>query len=148
MGDPDFGLANKGQRMFGASPITNKDHVDDEVRLMIGFRNSYDRTMSVGICFGSKVFVCDNMAFSGYTTDGEEAFGEIHHRHQCDVMNELRSCLKEALDKFSVFRSYQESLYNRLKEIGLTDADAHDLIIRAARAEAITPKDCFHVANE
>lgn len=34
----------------------------------IGFRNSYDKSLAVGMCVGSRVFVCDNLAFHGDIT--------------------------------------------------------------------------------
>ena len=148
LGVPQMGLAHKGQRLFGSVEITNQDHLDDEVRLVMGFRNSYNKTMSVGICFGSKVFVCDNMCFTGYTSEDEEAVGQVHHRHQTNVWEGLQDRLDDAMDKFDVFKSYQDDFYNRLKERQLSDAEAHDLIINSVRAEAITAKDCFTVAEE
>ena len=33
--------------------------------LSVGFRNSYDRSMSIGIAIGASVFVCDNLALQG-----------------------------------------------------------------------------------
>lgn len=148
LGDPQLGVAHKGQRLFGSAEITNQDHLDNEVRLMIGFRNSYDRTMSVGICFGSKVFVCSNMCFTGYTSENEDALGLVRHRHQADVFTGLQERLDEAMDKFEVFKSYQDDFYSHLKDAPLTDSDAHDFIINSVRAEAITAKDCFPVAEE
>jgi len=36
--------------------------------LCIAFRNSYDRSMSVGMAIGASVFICDNLALSGDIT--------------------------------------------------------------------------------
>jgi hypothetical protein len=148
LSEPQFGVAHKGQRLFGVADITNQDYLDEEVRLTLGLRNSYDKTLSVGVCFGSKVFVCDNMCFSGYASEDEDAVGQVHKRHHSDVFEGLQIRLEEAMSKFDVFRSYQESSFNRMKEMSLTDAAAHDLIIQSVRAEAITAKDCMTVANE
>jgi hypothetical protein len=148
LGIPQIGLANKGQRMFGSVEIINQDHLDNEVRMMLGFRNSLDKTMSVGICFGSRIFVCSNMCFSGYASDGNDTVGIVHQRHQSDVFANLENDLNESMSKFEVFKNYQETLYNRLKEIRLRDAQAHDFIIKAARAEAINHTDCMRIANE
>jgi hypothetical protein len=147
LGIPQMGLARKGQRLFGSVEITNQDHLDGDVRLMLGFRNSGDKSMSIGVCFGSKVFVCSNMCFTGYTSDEEDAVGQVHHRHSTNVWDGLQERLDAAMDKFTVFKSYQDDFYSRLKNIKLRDVQAHDMIIRAARAEAITAKDCFNVAE-
>jgi hypothetical protein len=148
LGIPQIGLANKGQRMFGSVEVLNHNQLDNEVRMMLGFRNSLDKTMSIGICFGSKVFVCSNMCFSGYASDGNDATGIVHQRHQSDVFGNLEHGLNESLNKFDIFKNYQEKLYNRLKEIRLRDAQAHDFIIKSARAGAINTTDCMKIANE
>ena len=148
LGEPHLGLAHGGQRMFGSMEITNQDHFDEQVRMMLGVRNSYNKTMSIGVCFGSKVFVCSNMVFTGYTSDDNDAVGQIHHRHQAEVWAELEEQLTEAMDKFEVFRSYQNDFYSQLQNIKLRDVQVHDLIVRSVRAEAITAKDCMTIADE
>jgi hypothetical protein len=148
LGTPQMGIDHNGQRLFGSVEIVNMDHLDNEVRLMLGFRNSYNKSMSVGICFGSKVFVCSNMCFTGYTSEGEEAVGQVHHRHSTNVWDGLPERLDAAFDKFDVFKSYQDSFYNRLKEHDLSDAEAHNLIIQSVRSEAITARDCMVIADE
>jgi hypothetical protein len=148
LGIPEMGIDCNGKRLFGSVEIVNQDHLDNEVRLMLGFRNSYDKSMSVGICFGSKVFVCSNMCFTGYTSEDEEAVGQVHHRHSSNVWDGLPERLDAAMDKFEVFKSFQDSFYTRLKEQSLTDADAHHLIIESVRAGAINARDCMPLANE
>ena len=58
-----YALTRKGQRMFGLQTFSNGD--SSELGLSVGFRNSYDRSMSIGIAMGFRVFVCDNLAISG-----------------------------------------------------------------------------------
>lgn len=148
LGTPQMGIDHNGQRLFGSVEIVNMDHLDNEVRLMLGFRNSYNKSMSVGICFGSKVFVCSNMCFTGYTSDDEEAAGQVHHRHSTNVWDGLPERLDAAFDKFEVFKSYQDSFYNRLKNIWMRDIQVHDFIMRSARAGAINARDCMPLADE
>lgn len=148
LGKPEMGIDCNGKRLFGSVEIVNQDHLGGEVRLMLGFRNSYDKSMSVGICFGSKVFVCSNMCFTGYASEDEEAVGQVHHRHSSNVWAGLPERLDEAMDKFEIFKSYQDSFYTRLKEHSLTDADAHHLIIESVRAGAINARDCMPLADE
>jgi len=57
-----LGLSQKGQQMFG---VITFDVDNAEKGLSIGFRNSYNKTLSVGLCAGQSVFVCSNMCFSG-----------------------------------------------------------------------------------
>lgn len=54
------GVTPDGNRYFGV--LTLKSDYTGYTD-MVGLRNSHDRTLPVGISFGSQVFVCDNLAF-------------------------------------------------------------------------------------
>lgn len=62
-----FALARDGQQMFGVLSCTN-GHPDADFCLTIGLRNSYERSLAVGLVAGTRVFCCDNLAFSGEVT--------------------------------------------------------------------------------
>jgi hypothetical protein len=53
-------LTEDGARYFGLLSLKSSygDYTDT-----VGLRNSHDKKFPVGIAFGSKVFVCDNLAF-------------------------------------------------------------------------------------
>ncbi|MBT5427684.1 MAG: hypothetical protein HOK84_15885, partial [Bacteroidetes bacterium] len=58
-----YGLARDGAQLFGVH--TYKNGISGSMGLSVGFRNSYDKSMSVGIAIGASVFVCDNLALTG-----------------------------------------------------------------------------------
>ena len=49
-------------QMFG---VVTVDYGDEEQRMSIGFRNSYDKSLAVGFVAGSSVIVCSNLCFAG-----------------------------------------------------------------------------------
>lgn len=57
-----YGVTPDGARFFGLLSLrsTYGDYTDT-----VGLRNSHDKKFPIGISFGSRVFVCDNLAFSG-----------------------------------------------------------------------------------
>jgi hypothetical protein len=57
-----YALAREGQQMF-AVHVYKDTHT--EMGLSIGFRNSYDKSMAIGIAIGANVFVCDNLSLTG-----------------------------------------------------------------------------------
>ncbi len=57
-----YSLSKDGGKMFGVWDI---DTGDSDGCYSLGFRNSTDKSMAYGVTAGNKVFVCDNMAFSG-----------------------------------------------------------------------------------
>ena len=61
-------LWNGGLRYFGLLEVTN-GRAHDDYGLVIGLRNSHDKSFPAAIALGSAVFVCDNFAFSGRSND-------------------------------------------------------------------------------
>jgi hypothetical protein len=57
-----YGLARNGNQMFAYFKFQKE--VGD-LALSLAFRNSYDRSMSIGLAVGASVFVCDNLALQG-----------------------------------------------------------------------------------
>lgn len=60
--DESFSMNRGGKQMFGNFTIEGGN---DEQDLNLGFRNSYDKSMQLGLVAGSRVIVCSNMMFSG-----------------------------------------------------------------------------------
>lgn len=57
-----YGLNAKGDQMFAL--LTMKTD-SDESGLSIGMRQSYNKSLALGVAVGQQVFVCDNLCFSG-----------------------------------------------------------------------------------
>jgi len=57
-----YGIARKGNQLFAVLKFQNEK---TELGLSLAFRNSYDRSMAIGLALGATVFVCDNLALSG-----------------------------------------------------------------------------------
>ena len=85
-----YGLAREGNQMFGIHSYRNG--ISSSMGLSIGFRNSYDKSMSVGIAIGASVFVCDNLALTGEIA--------IMRKHTANVWNDL-----EELTITTIYRS-------------------------------------------
>lgn len=115
--DSSFGLAGKGQRMFGVMRYKNGG---DELAMAIGLRNSYDKSMSCGICFGASVFICDNLAFHGDIT--------IMRKHTGDVKSRLVDDLIMAMHRSTAEFLEVQKLAEHLKQIGLNDDQGYKLL--------------------
>ena len=98
-----FGLARNGQHMFATYTFKNDE---DEVGMSIGFRNSYDKSMSIGVCVGAKVFVCENLMMTGEVT--------FMRKHTGNILDELNSLIFKVLynseDKFVQLQQDKESM--------------------------------------
>ena len=56
------GITPDSNKYFGVMMLRSEYGGYEDV---VGLRNSHDKSFPVGFSFGSHVFVCDNMAFSG-----------------------------------------------------------------------------------
>jgi len=58
-----YSLSANGHKMFGLWDFGKRYGFESSFAL--GIRNSMDKSMAVGLAVGMRVFVCDNLAFSG-----------------------------------------------------------------------------------
>jgi hypothetical protein len=123
--------------MFGALQYRN---TDEDMGLSIGMRNSYDKTMSVGICVGAAIFICDNLAFTGQIT--------ILRKHTLNVIDDLETAIIKVIykSKFhftSLVRSAQE-----MKTKPLKNEDAFKLMGLLFGRHILTPRQLVIARQE
>ena len=58
----EYSINGSGSRMFG---VWDLDLNGNGIGYSLGIRNSIDKSMGLGMCGGTRVFVCDNLCFSG-----------------------------------------------------------------------------------
>ena len=134
----NYGLARKGQQLFG---IHTFQHLyNNELGLSIGFRNSYDKSMSVGIAIGASVFVCDNLALTGEIA--------IMRKHTVNVWDDL-----EELIITTIYRS-QNNFFRIvddvevMKSVEMNDDDAFRAIGLLYGRKILTPRQIPIVRRE
>ncbi len=132
-----YGLAREGAQLFGVHTYRNGS---DSMGLSIGFRNSYDKSMSVGIAIGASVFVCDNLALTGEIA--------IARKHTSNVWQDL-----EELSITTIYRSQHN--FHRIVEDAqimqgqhLSDDDAYRLTGLMYGHGIITPRQIPIVRKE
>ena len=144
----ELGMDLKGQRFFGVCDIKGKDFFGGRIRMMIGFCNSYNKSMSARMCIGGKVSVCSNRAFHAYTDDFTGIAGMAIHPHYINVHEGLFQRIKEAFEQIEAFRKSQECFYRGLLECEIDDDFAYATIVRAAQAGVINKTKVLTIANE
>jgi hypothetical protein len=121
-------LWNDGLRYFGLLEVTNGQPHDD-YGLVIGLRNSHDKSFPAAIAMGSAVFICDNLAFSAEVT--------IARRHTRFIERDLPRIVHTAVGRLADMRGQQDERIRTYKETELSDPAAHDLVIRAVDANVL-----------
>ena len=108
--------------------------------LALGFRNSYDRSMALGIAVGASVFVCDNLALTGDIT--------IMKKHTRNVWQSL-----EELAITTIYRSqknFQQIVCDaeQLKQCPLDDLAGFSLLGILFGKEIISPRQLTVVRDQ
>ena len=118
-----YALTHDGGRFFGLLQVTRNGLENPDYSLVVGLRNSHDKTLTAGLVAGSQVFVCDNLAFSGEVS--------VSRKHTSFIMMDLPGLIGNAVGRLLGLFQTQDERVRRYQATGLSDADAHDLTIRA-----------------
>ncbi|QTA83848.1 Uncharacterized protein dnl_62680 [Desulfonema limicola] len=113
----DYSLSANSMRMFG---LWTLDKADSSMAYSIGIRNSMDKSMAIGITAGTRVFVCDNLAFSGDFIQ--------FRRHTKNVLEELDMLCTNAVHQMT----------HNLKEFADWHRKLRTYLVIRERAELLT----------
>ncbi len=115
-------VTEDGARYFGLLSLrsTYGDYTD-----AVGLRNSHDRRFPIGIAFGSRVFVCDNLAF--------HAEHVIRRKHTANAKRELPGLVAEVVEPLRERRELQLRTFDRYRETCLSDEWADHAILSLYR---------------
>lgn len=119
-------VTEDGARYFGLLSLrsTYGDYTDT-----VGLRNSHDRRFPIGIAFGSRVFVCDNLAF--------QAEHVIRRKHTANAKRELPGLVAEVVEPLRERRETQLRTFDRYRKTRLPDELADHAILSLYRQGVI-----------
>lgn len=121
-------LWGDGDRYFGLTEVKNGPTPDD-YGLVVGLRNSHDKSFPASLVIGTGVFVCDNLAFSGEI--------KIARKHTRFIERDLPMVVQRAVGQLADLRISQDHRIASYKTTKLTDLRVHDLIVRAVDARVL-----------
>jgi len=107
---------HRGQQMFGSMTFHDGSQLKGSgMNRSIGFRNSYDKTLPIGVCGGASVFVCSNLMFTGDIIK--------MRKHTQNVEEDLDILIQKLFD--DVDRRYYDSVAAKgvMEEIEFSDRD-------------------------
>lgn len=132
-----FGITPDGARFFGVlmlkSPYTGYDD-------MVGIRNSHDKRFPVGVSFGSRVFVCDNLAFAGDHV--------IKRKHTANLKRDLPGLIGEIVEPLATHREAQKVRIDRYHATDVADEKADHAIMEMYRQNVIGVQAIAHVHEQ
>jgi hypothetical protein len=121
-------LSREGARFFAT--IDLESPLAPGVHLAVGLRNSLDKSLPIGFCAGSRVVVCDNLAFSS-----EVVVARKHTRFGRDRYTEA---LARAVGGLSDFQKAEAQRIERFQQTPVSDTEAESLMLRAYERDVVS----------
>ncbi len=118
--DARYALSRHDQRLFATLDLSTPLH--DGVTLAVGIRNSSDKSFPLGFCAGSRVLVCDNLAF--------RADRLVCRKHTRFGRERFQEAICQAVQSLAQFREQEAARIARFQQLPLTDEAAESLILR------------------
>ncbi|HVA79355.1 MAG TPA: DUF932 domain-containing protein [Candidatus Binataceae bacterium] len=116
------GTTEDGLRYFGLLSLRSTYTGYEDT---VGLRNSHDRSFPVGIGFGSRVFVCDNLAFV--------ADQVIKRKHTTNLKRDLPGIIGELIEPLALHREAQHRTFERYRGTLLSDQQADHAVLNMYR---------------
>jgi hypothetical protein len=118
----DYGVTPDGARFFGVLSLRSEygDYTDT-----VGLRNSHDKRFPIGISFGSRVFVCDNLAFNGDHV--------INRKHTANAKRDLPGLVAEVVEPLRDQRLHQARMFEAYQETVLIEQQVDQAIMQLYR---------------
>jgi hypothetical protein len=114
-------LARNDHRFFGTLDL--KTPLASGVNLAVGVRNSTDKSFPLGFCAGSRVFVCDNLAFRSELL--------VKRKHTRFGEQRFANAIANAVTALQSFREMEAERLRRLMNTELREEEADSFILRA-----------------
>jgi hypothetical protein len=122
-----YALSCEGQRLFGLIDITDGPGMPDGMGVSLGFRNAHDKAWALGLAGGTRVFICDNLVFSG------DVVRYRKHTSRIDAAKVIEGVMELVLEETHDFAAWMEGM----KSIQLTDLQAKEIVIDMWDADAL-----------
>ena len=124
-------ISHDGNRYFGILEVSQFGNMPQNGHgWVVGLRNSHDKTFPAGLVAGTRVFICDNLAFSGLI--------QIRRKHTRFAVRDLRQLTARAIGQLGTHLVQLDKRIAAYQQMCLTDSRAHDLVIKATDCRAIT----------
>lgn len=116
-----LGLSRDNSKFFGVASLTTP--IVPGVGLAVGLRSSTDKSIALQACFGSRTFVCDNLAFQSTTV--------VTRKHTTFGIDRYQEAIAKAISELQEFRTVESKRIEWMRDTDMTDERAESNILRA-----------------
>jgi hypothetical protein len=129
------------RRFFGLMEVALPGFdADDSYGLTVGLRGSYDQSLPRGLAVGSRVFVCDNLAFSAEIT--------MITKQTTFIGNRIPTLLANAVAQIPGVARHQQMRFDAYRNIELKPRWGDAALIEMVRRDIINPSQLGRAISE
>lgn len=145
-------MLGDGLRYFGLLAIARSHGSADSIygtdstyQWVLGIRNAHDKSFAAEAILGTRVFVCDNLAFSG---SGQSVF-RFSRKHTRFIERDMPGLVAGAFGSMVQGMAIEQMRIDAYRSCKIdSEPQVHDLLVRAMDRRAITPQMLPHVLHE
>ena len=129
------------KRFFGAVQV-RIDALDgrDGYGLVVGIRGSYDQSLSRALAVGSRVFVCDNLAFSGEV--------DVRTKQTTNIDRRVPEMLQRAVAQIPVLAHRQDARFSAYRNAEVSDEGGDHMLVNMVREGVLMPSQLGHALEQ
>lgn len=143
-----YGLMKDGSRFFGlmecrpihAAMMQTAQGRERDYALMVGLRGSHDQSLARGLVAGSRVFVCDNLCFSGEV--------QISTKQTTHIERRLPGLILDAVRGLDGIFQVQDARFAQYRAFQVKPRIGDAIITELVRREVINPSHVGRLIRE
>ena len=130
-----FGVLELRPKSLQGDVITAKEYALD-----IGIRGSYDQSLGRGMAIGSRVFVCDNLAFSGDIT--------INTKQTTNIGDRIYGMLRDAVSQVAPLAALQDKRFELYHDFEMKPRTGDAALVEMVRLGVLNPSQVGKAIQE
>jgi len=138
--DEQYGALKDGARFFGLMEVRPAYGDDRDYGLVVGLRGSHDQSFPRGLVAGSRVFVCDNLCFSGEI--------RVTTRQTTHIERRLPGLILSAVQNLQGVFEVQDARFKEYRRTELKPRWGDAAITELVRRQVINPTQVGRVIQE
>jgi hypothetical protein len=134
------GTNRDGLRYFGGFALRGPDITSKERELVLGLRNSHDKSFAAAICIGTSMLVCENLCFSSTV--------RLDRKHTSGIARDLPAVFARAMGRLIPAWTEHGERLERYKNTEIDQRQAAHLVVTLAESGALGIRDILPTLRE
>lgn len=138
--EEEHSLAQGGQRYFGGFALTGKGIDGEDRQVVLGLRNSHNKSFAAAICMGTRMIVCCNLSFSSDV--------KLARRHTVNILKDIERVIANAIGRVLAHWNDMGERIIAYQNKKLTSQEAENLIVKLVDSKAFPAREIYNAIQE